>query len=81
MIAALEARHRLGSAYANLKASNFAGLTKDQHRCLELLVFGFISARHTKSGEFSLFFESFGRKARFTVQELYAKVFELNRLA
>src|SRR5690349_11097160 len=75
LISALEARHLLGSVHASLKQRDFAGVTTRQRTTLDLLVFGFIDVRHLKSGQFRLDFRSFGRKARFTVQELYAAAF------
>jgi len=81
LISALEARHMLGSVYSTLKQRGFAGVSRDQQKTLDLLVFGFINVRHLKTGEFRIDFRSFGRKGRFNVQELYSKVFELTRLA
>lgn len=80
LVAALDARHRLGSTYATFKSRNFAGISKGELATLDLLVFGFIEVRHLKTGEFRLDFRSFNRKARFTVQELYATAFKLRRL-
>ena len=80
LLMALETRHMLGSVYATLKARGYSGVSKEQQATLDLLVFGFADVRENKSGDFQLTFRSFRRKARFTVQELYSKTFELRRL-
>ena len=80
LISALEARHLLGAVYAELKERAFVGVSEEQRATLDLLVFGSVDVRETKTGTFKLTFRSLKRKGHFTVQGLYATAFELRRL-
>ena len=80
LLSALEARHLLGAVYARLKERAFAGVSEKQRATLDLLVFGAVDVRETRTGTFKLTFRSLERKGRFTVQELHAAAFELRRL-